>query len=745
MTSRSKFVSGSLLAALLLAAGNGLAAPAGSVTGRLTDPQGEPVAGATVSVFEAGDARLQETHTGPDGRFGFSSLPAGSYKLVAAAADFVDVSQPVNMTGGAITVNLRFVRLAPHSDSVTATADVRDQNIQNPDPAERVLIREEILDANPGRPGAPVSIPGLPVETASSGIKAPQYFAPGVAGDHGEPIATFIQVGSFPMPNNLSANAHGNGYSDPNILVPAVIEAVETDGGAFNVREGDHSVDAAAIYAIRPSIEPFATLTGDYRDADLSAGWRWLAVEASFGNGFLDTLEHRQQYKANVLKGWNWGAHSLTALFIGYYGQSKIPGLAPIDVPNLYDTIDPRQRDQTSTGEIALNDVWHLTPASELQLASFFRVYNLSLYSNFGDGLIRQSEFRTVAGGNANYIRRFSRHFSLMAGLDYFREAPRRDDLDRYLSADPAVYGPFESVTANNITLNFVTPFVAIDGNIVSWLHYNLGWRRDQIGFDNTDLLHPENSFNRWQGINSPKATLAFVPPERAALPSVSLSFGQTFFTNDPRMGTGTQQGSLISQAHAYQLVVGKTVRHTDFRVTLGHVTQEASLAKIDPDTGLQFDEGPSRNRYVTASVRHSFRSGFLQASVSKADARDLSDGTPVPEAPRLIVDVLGTLDRLPFGLRARAEFEEVGRKPRGDGFVSVPVREFRAALVRSFQNGKIQAGIHFQVASGYTGQTTEVLALPGEGDPFERVVGVFIPSYVTASVSYRFGKQEHR
>jgi hypothetical protein len=116
-----------------------------------------------------------------------------------------------------------------------------------------------------------------------------------------------------------------------------------------------------------------------------------------------------------------------------------------------------------------------------------------------------------------------------------------------------------------------------------------------------------------------------------------------------------------------------------------------------------------------------------------------------VPEAPRLIVDVLGTLDRLPFGLRARAEFEEVGRKPLGDGFVSVPVREFRAALVRSFQNGKIQAGIHFQVASGYTGQTTEVLALPGEGDPFERVVGVFIPSYVTASVSYRFGKQEHR
>jgi hypothetical protein len=655
------------------------------------------------------------------------------------------VSLTVDVTdGAALTVNLQFGRLAPRSDAITATADVSGLDIQNPDPAQRVLVRDEILDANPGRPGAPVSIPGLPIETASSGIKAPQYFAPGVAGDHGEPIASFIQVGSYLMPNNLSANAHGNGYSDPNIMVPAIIESVQTDGGAFNVREGDHSVDMAATYAIRPSLEPFATLTADYRDVDLSAGWNWLAMQASYGNGFLDTLEHRQQYKINALKGWDVGAHRLTALFIGYYGQSRIPGLVPIGVPNLHDTIDPRQHDQTHTGEIALNDVWHVTPDTDIQLSGFFRTYNLSLFSNFGDGLIRQSEFRTVAGGNANYVRKFNRHFSLMAGFDYFREAPRRDDLDHYSSADPFVYGPFTKVTANDITLNFVTPFVAIDGNILPWLRYNLGWRRDQIGFDNADLLNPASSFHRWQGIDSPKATLAIVPPEGLALPSVSFSFGQTFFTNDPRIGTGTQQGSLISQAHAYQLVVSKSILDTDFRVTLGHVTQEASLAKIDPDTGLQFDEGPSRNQYVTVSARHYFRAGLLQASVSKADARDLSDGTPVPEAPRLIADILGTLDRLPFQLHARAEFEEVGRKPLGDGFVSVPVKEFRGALVRSFQGGRIQVGVHLQIASGYTGQTTEVLALPGEGDPFERVTGVYIPSYATASFSYRFGRQAH-
>jgi hypothetical protein len=724
---------------LKLMAGTALFAAVGSVSGTITDPQGRPVSDAVVVALENHDSKIAETRSDAAGQFSFASLPVGNYRLAGTAIGFADASERISIAEGeALTVNLRFDHVASHNDAVTVTADVRNLGIQNPDPAQRVLVRDELLDANPGRPGPPVSIPGIPIETASGGIKAPQYFAPGVAGDHGEPIASFIQVGSFLLSNNLSANAHGNGYSDPNIMVPALIESVQVDGGAFNVREGNHSVDLSATYGLRARLEPFATVTGDYRDIDVSAGWNWLAVQASYGNGFLDTLEHRQQYKLNALKTWNVGAHQISGLFLGYYGQSMLPGLVPLDVPNLHDTIDRRQRDQTHTGEAAVNDVWRVSEESELQLSGFFRTYNLSLYSNFGDGLIRQSEFRTVAGGNGNYIRRVSRHLTLMAGMDYLREAPRRDDLDRYPSTNPYVYGPFQLVTANDITINLVSPFIAVDGTITRWLRYNLGWRRGQIGFDNTDLLFSANSFHRWVGVNSPKATLAIVAPEFSQLPTVSLSWGQSFFTNDPRIGTGTERGSLVSQAHAWQLVASKTIAKTDFRVTLGHITQEASLAKIDPDSGLQFNEGPSRNRYVTFSARRYFRGGLLQGSVSKADARDLSDGSPVSEAPRLIFEMMGTLDRLPFGLHARAEFEEVGSRPLGDGFVSVPAREFRGALVRQFMGGRLSAGVHFQISQGYTGQTTEVLALP---DASERVVGVYLPSYATASVSYRFGR----
>ena len=719
-------------------------AGAATVSGRLSDPQGKAVAEAGVAL-RSPNAAAQETRTDDQGNFSFAGITPGNYKLEVQHVGFADLRQTVRVEDD-LQLDLRF-ELAAQSQVVDVTADLKDIGVMYPDPSERVNVREDTLDANPGRPGAPVSIPGLPVETASGGIKAPQYFAPGVAGDHGEPIAQYFQVGDYLAPNNLSANAHGNGYSDPNAMVPAIIETVETDGGAFNVREGNHAVNLAAIYGFHDRLDPFVTLTGDYRDIDLAAGWSpadpstraWIAVEASYGNGFLDRLEHRQQYKLNGYRVFDMGAHRLTLFGMGYYGHSMVPGLVPIGVPNLHDTIDPRQKDQTHTGEIALNDLWHLSPSSELRLSSFFRTYDLALFSNFGDGLIRQSEFRTVTGGEANYVRKVSESLTIMAGADYNRDAPRRDDLDHYLSTDPAVYGPFERVTANNVTIGDLAPFIAIDGRPLPWLHYYAGWRRDEIGMDNTDLLNPANSFNKWAGVNSPKATLSLLPPEKSVLPSLSTSFGQTFFTNDPRIGTGTTPGTPVSRAHSWQLVSGKTVWGTDFRLTLGRATEEQSLAKLDPDTGLQYYEGPSRNRYLTASARRHFRSAFLQASVSKADARDLSGGAPVPEAPRTILDVLGTLDRLPLHLQARAEYEEVGRKPLGDGFVSVPVRELRGALLRRFHNGRITAGINFMLARGYTGQTTEVLALPGDAEPFERVVGTYLPSYVTASYTYRF------
>ena len=735
--------------------------PASSLSGKLIDPDGAGVPGAAIRLLRLADFSPNETITDDEGEFFFANLRAGEYELTAQFPGFAPVTRPVVLADGLKHVEkIQFLAFSRQSEFVTVTADVSDTNIFAPDPSQRAFGHPDLLDANPGRPGAPVSIPGYPIESASGGIKAPQYFAPGVAGDHGEPIAQFIAVGGYLVPNNLSANAHGNGYADSNIFVPQALETVQIDGGAFNVRAGNHSVNLAATYGLRSHLDPLLTITGDQRDIDLAAGGSpdpesWLAIEASYGNGFLHRLEHRQQYKFNGERVFNTGAHRLTLVGLGYYGQSYIPGLVLIfardmndaNFPNLGDTIDPRQRDQTHTALLALNDVWQLSASQQLQLSGFFRTYNLSLYSDFGQGLIRQSEFRTVGGGSAEYVRKFADYFSLLSGSDYQREAPRRDDLDHYslfYPSHPSYYGSFNPIDANDVTIESISPYIAAEGGLSRHLRYYFGWRQDDISFNNRDLLVPQNSFQKLVGVNSPKATVSFLPGESRFVSLVAISLGEAFFTEDPRIGLGKVSGTPVAKSRSYQLIGSKTTRNTEIRLTVGHVTKSAEIAKIDPDTGLQANQGPSRLRFMTIGVRRNFATGSVQASISKADARDLASGDPTPEAPRAILDLLGTINRLPLHLQAKAEFEFVGRKPLGTGCdpknlnaecVGTAVKEFRGALVRRLSD-RLDAGLNFLIARGYTGQTTENF-YPSN---IQKVVGVRLPSYASLSFTYRVG-----
>ena len=243
-----------------------------SVSGRVLDAQGYPVPGATVQLTElAGLAH----RTDQNQRARPVRIPGDLERRLPYPRRRRGIRggnrKPWPFTG-VVNFDLRLAKVSVRNESVTVTADVNESDVLSPDPGEKVFVRQDLLDANPGRPGAPVSIPGYPIETASSGIKAPQYFAPGVAGDHGEPIAQYIAVGSYLVPNNLSANAHGNGYSDPNIFIPEILESVQVDGGAFDVREGNHSVNLAATYGLRSRLDPFLTLTGDYQGPRSGSG-----------------------------------------------------------------------------------------------------------------------------------------------------------------------------------------------------------------------------------------------------------------------------------------------------------------------------------------------------------------------------------------------------------------------------------------------------------------------------------------
>jgi hypothetical protein len=765
------------------------------LSGRVTDPQGNNLPGAVVQLADH-DKVLARATSGSDGSFQMKVGVAGQFVIKVEAPGFRPVEQPITVAlSGNREIIIKITQVAARNETISVTADVSALSVESPDPSLKVFASENLLDANPGRPGAPLSIPGYPIETASSGIKAPQYFAPGVAGDHGEPIAQYIQVGSYLVPNNLSANAHGNGYADPNIYVASAIQDVQVDGGAYNVREGNHALNLAATYGLRPHLDPFVTLTGDYRDVTATAGMSpspnsWVAIEGSFGNGFLDRLEHRKQFKLNGGDVFHLGNHTLRLLGIAYLGYSYVAGLRPIFGFNSVDaaagwkeypdTIDPRQKDQTHTTLLALNDVWKLADHQELQLSAFFRTYNLSLFSDFGLGLIRQSEFRTVTGGNATYVNKLAKAFTFLAGVDYEREAPRRDNLDHYDFYDPSAssdYGSFVKIDSSNVTISPVSAYVAADGPLSPYVHYYAGWRRDEIDIVNQDLITPANSSSQWVGFNSPKATITFIPKESWFLPQIALSAGKSFFTEDPREGT-TLDSPVVPQpvetARSYQLVASKTFHSTDIKLTLGHETQSAEFGKIDPDQGLQEDLGPGRIRFLAATVRQNIPNGSLLVTFEQADARLVNTSfSIIPEAPRLIGDVLGTYQKLPFHLQVKGEFEYVGRKVVGNGCsensymsrdpnaldyycLGVSNKEVRFALFRPFLNGRLNVGVNALIASGWTGQTVENFAVasvfgPGKvglgpnglvpANPVAEVVGVRIPSYASLSLTYRFGR----
>jgi hypothetical protein len=684
---------------------------------------GAGIAGATLG------EKQTSTITDGNGAFGMVLAP-GNHNLQVHAQGYESLPLPV-----AITSDTELTIQLGTTSTVTVVA-----NLDEPDASSRIYSADELLP-NAGRPGAPVSVPGFPSETASGGVKAPQYFAPGVAGDHGEPIAQYIRVGDFLFQNNLPANAHGNGYADPNLLIPASIGNVEIDAGAFDVRHGNNAVNLAVAYDLRPRLEPFAQFSGDARDYDFVTGWSpenmltgaWFGIEIAGGNGFLALPENRKQYKLNGERSFAFGRHQITIFGAGYYGYSRIPGLVPINIQVPGDTIDPRQADRTHTGLFVASDTWQISDKRRLQLSGFFRTYSLELKSDFGDGLIRQSESRTVRGGNASLEQNINSVMSFSTGLDLRQDAPRNAELAR---AD--TNGIFHPVTLNNFSIGDIAPYASVHGPLSRWFSYNLGVRRDEILFSNLDRVTLANSYQAHSSQTSPRATLSFHLPGKTEIPAVSFSYGEAFHTNDPRIGDGTSRGTPIATSRACQLLASESVAGTEFRLTLSRTANSQELAKIDPDTGLQMNIGPSLVRALTLSAQRHFSFGWLQATFARAQATDRLTGLDVPEAPRLIWDVSGSTFRLPARLRASGEFEYVGRKPLGDGFTAIPVREIRGSLTRSFHSNSYEAGVHFLLASGYTGQTLETLQLGTEAVPMERIVGVRNQSYAGFTFTYR-------
>ena len=86
------------------------------------------------------------------------------------------------------------------------------------------------------------TIPGLVVTIHSGEGKANQYLLRGFNLDHGTDFASFVDG----MPVNRPTNAHGQGYSDQNFLIPQLVDGIDYTKGPYYADVGDFGAVGSA-------------------------------------------------------------------------------------------------------------------------------------------------------------------------------------------------------------------------------------------------------------------------------------------------------------------------------------------------------------------------------------------------------------------------------------------------------------------------------------------------------------------
>src|SRR5262249_36002954 len=136
-----------------------------------------------------------------------------------------------------VTAHARFRDLVdlvhPEENLIGAAAAASEGVVTARQIETRPIMRSgEVLEA----------VPGVIISQHSGEGKANQYYLRGFNLDHGTDVATTVAG----VPVNLPTNAHGQGYSDLNFLIPELVTGVQFKKGPYSAQEGDFSAAGSA-------------------------------------------------------------------------------------------------------------------------------------------------------------------------------------------------------------------------------------------------------------------------------------------------------------------------------------------------------------------------------------------------------------------------------------------------------------------------------------------------------------------
>jgi hypothetical protein len=428
-------------------------------------------------------------------------------------------------------------------DLIGIAASASEGRIGAADLRHRPVAREgELLE----------TVPGFIVAQHSGDGKANQYFVRGFNLDHGTDFQTRLEG----MPLNLPSHAHGQGYTDLNLLIPELVDQLDYRLGVHHAELGDFgSAGGADIHLVSRLSRPFAAVDGGEGgfarvvaggSHEVARGDLLVAGEVKLYDGPWDLAQRTRKFNGLARYTRDVGSSRLSVLGMAYHNRWNATDQIPLravrsGIISRFGFIDPT--DGGTTRRYSLSGSWRRAGARSVQAVQLFGVYSdLSLFSNFGYFLddpergdqFNQEEQRIILGANVRHTQEvqalgashlvkggFQTRADFLAPVGLYRSRGRirigtvREDQVREWGG--GLYAEAESRWA-------------------PWFRSVLGLRGDLYTFSVSGDI-PENAGHRTAAMASPKASLVFAPSTAA---EVYLSGGLGFHSNDARGTTIT-------------------------------------------------------------------------------------------------------------------------------------------------------------------------------------------------------------
>ena len=549
--------------------------------------------------------------------------------------------------------------------------------------AERPFLRRgELLEV----------IPGMIITQHSGDGKANQYFLRGFDLDHGTDFATTVDG----LPVNMRTNAHGQGYSDLNFVIPEFVQSITYQKGLSFAENGDFSAAGAAQFHLAGSLpQAFAKVElggNDYTrfvaGDTVAAGpgdATTLGLELSDNNGPWTVPEHARRNNGLLRHTWGSGDDTYTLTALGYHGDWTATNQVALraittGLIGRFGSLDPSDGGSSDRESVSF-DWTHREAGATTRLDLYALHYRLSLYNDFtyflddpvnGDQF-NQHENRGVFGGSLEHT---------WTGLSGGRSSATtlgtqvRDDAIHVGLFDTAQRAYLSTVRDDRVNEGSIGVYAKNTLHLNGWFRVESGLRADAYRFKvDSDL--PANSGTRRAGVASPKLNLVFGPWAKT---EIYLNGGYGFHSNDARgVVTSVDPSTDLPVDRAKPLVRASSVEFGARTSILPGLVSTVSLWALDLDSELVFsgDSGGTEASGPTRRYGFEFANFYHLAKWLAVDAdlafthgryRDTEGDAPhtgshLPNSIGSVVSA-GVVVNLPAGLEGSLRVRYFGPQP---------------------------------------------------------------------------------